>query len=42
MSSGPAKHDRPTPVHCDASFLYSDKLGIYQTLYYSPPVEVKE
>ncbi|KAM4059007.1 tryptophan dimethylallyltransferase domain-containing protein [Hirsutella rhossiliensis] len=38
---GPVKHNRPTPVHCDASFLYSEEKGIYQTLYYSPPLEAE-
>nr|BAM84051.1 aromatic prenyl transferase [Tolypocladium album] len=36
---GPANHDRPKPVHCDASYLYSEKKGIYQTLYFSPPLK---
>ncbi|KAF4585498.1 Aromatic prenyl transferase [Ophiocordyceps camponoti-floridani] len=36
---GPVKHDRPKPVHCDASFLFSSETGIYQTLYWSPPLE---
>ncbi|RYP42591.1 hypothetical protein DL767_000115 [Monosporascus sp. MG133] len=41
-SFGPANHDRQTPVHCDASFLFSEKTGIYQTLYFSPPLGTEE
>ncbi|PFH59491.1 hypothetical protein XA68_12251 [Ophiocordyceps unilateralis] len=36
---GPVKHNRPSPVHCDASFFFSSNMGIYQTLYWSPPLE---
>ncbi|KJZ72998.1 hypothetical protein HIM_07570 [Hirsutella minnesotensis 3608] len=36
---GPAKHDRKVPIHCDASFLYTEKRGLYQSLYYSPVLE---
>ncbi|KAL7626882.1 hypothetical protein AAE478_003656 [Parahypoxylon ruwenzoriense] len=39
---GPANHDRKKPVHCDASFLFTEKTGIYQTLYYSPPLGKQE
>ncbi|ERF69448.1 hypothetical protein EPUS_07852 [Endocarpon pusillum Z07020] len=40
--SGPVNHSRPRPVHCDASFLYSEKKGTYQTLYFSPPLGDEE
>ncbi|KAI1082127.1 P450 monooxygenase [Whalleya microplaca] len=39
---GPANHDRKKPVHCDASFLFTDKTGVYQTLYYSQPLRKLE
>ncbi|POR31661.1 Dimethylallyl tryptophan synthase [Tolypocladium paradoxum] len=39
---GPVNHNRQIPVHCDASFLYSEKKGTYQTLYFSPPLGEEE
>ncbi|RDA85058.1 hypothetical protein CP532_3129 [Ophiocordyceps camponoti-leonardi (nom. inval.)] len=30
---GSVKHGRKVPVHCDASFLFSSSMGIYQTLF---------
>nr|AGN73100.1 aromatic prenyl transferase-like protein [Epichloe aotearoae] len=38
---GPANHDRKVPVHCDASFMYSKTKGAYQSLYYSPTLEIE-
>ncbi|OAA34867.1 P450 monooxygenase [Metarhizium rileyi] len=35
---GPATHGRKKPVHCDASYLFTEKKGVYQTLYFSPPL----
>ncbi|KAG6038915.1 hypothetical protein E4U41_003533 [Claviceps citrina] len=35
---GPPTHDRETTIHTDAAFLYSEKTGVYQTLYFSPPL----
>jgi hypothetical protein len=38
LYSGSANHGRKKPVHCDASYLFTEGKGIYQTLYYSPPL----
>ncbi|KYK60559.1 aromatic prenyl transferase [Drechmeria coniospora] len=35
---GPVNQERAVPVHCDASFLFSEKNGIYQTVYFSTPL----
>nr|Q15FB3.1 RecName: Full=Indole diterpene prenyltransferase ltmF; AltName: Full=Lolitrem B biosynthesis cluster 2 protein F [Epichloe festucae var. lolii]ABF20224.1 aromatic prenyl transferase [Epichloe festucae var. lolii]AGN73079.1 aromatic prenyl transferase [Epichloe hybrida]AVA32104.1 IdtF [Epichloe hybrida] len=36
---GPATESRKKPIHCDASFLFTEETGVYQTLYFSPPIE---
>nr|AFO69285.1 aromatic prenyl transferase [Periglandula ipomoeae] len=36
---GSATINRKKPVHCDASYLFTEETGVYQTLYFSPPLE---
>ncbi|KAF5125089.1 Indole diterpene prenyltransferase ltmF [Metarhizium anisopliae] len=39
---GSPAHGRKRPVHCDASYIFTEKKGVYQTLYYSPPLAEEE
>ncbi|KAI1121485.1 tryptophan dimethylallyltransferase-domain-containing protein [Nemania abortiva] len=38
---GSPNHGRKKPVHCDASYIYTRKKGVYQTLYFSAPLAVE-